>query len=129
METHFFTIEEASELLPWLGSELQKIFQLIKGLDKAENDIKEKLRLNGSNGHISSLQTTQKSATEYTKSITEIVQGIQDKGIIVRDLKSGLVDFPSTHEDENVFLCWIYGEDSIRYWHTMDEGYSSRKLL
>ena len=129
METHFFTIEEASKLLPWLESEFQKIFQLIKELDKAENNIKEKLRLNGSNGHISSLQTTQKSAAEYTKSMTQIVQGIQDKGIIVRDLKSGLIDFPSIYKDENMFLCWVYGEDSIRYWHTMNEGFSSRKLL
>ena len=128
MEKHF-SIDEASALLPWLQSEFGEIFQLIQELDKAENDIKEKLRLNGSNGHLNSLQTTQKSAAEYTKSITQIVQGIQYKGIIVRDLKSGLVDFPSTYEDENVFLCWIYGEDSIRYWHTMNEGYSSRKLL
>mgnify|MGYP001163582042 FL=1 len=129
METHFFTREEASALLPWLESEFQKIFRLIEKLDEAENKIKEKLRLNGSNGHISSLKTAQKSAAEYTKSINEIVQRIQDKGIIVRDLKSGLVDFSSIQDEENVFLCWIYGEDSIRYWHNMNEGYSSRKLL
>ena len=47
METHFFTREEASALLPWLESQFQIIFRLIEKLDEAENKIKEKLRLNG----------------------------------------------------------------------------------
>ena len=28
-----------------------------------------------------------------------------------------------------VWLCWRYGEESLRYWHSLESGYSSRKPL
>ena len=41
----------------------------------------------------------------------------------------GLVDFPAVRQDQEVFLCWVRGEDVIQYWHGTNEGYASRKAL
>jgi len=54
---------------------------------------------------------------------------IQATGCIVKDLDSGLVDFPSVIKEEEVYLCWRLGEDRIRFYHRQDEGFSGRKPI
>ena len=47
--------------------------------------------------------------------------------IVVRDLDSGLVDFPALRGDHEVYLCWIDGEEAIAFWHELDAGYAGRQ--
>ena len=41
------------------------------------------------------------------------------------------VDFPAQHPEsgETVVLCWELGEDSVAYWHGLEDGYAGRKPL
>ena len=48
---------------------------------------------------------------------------------VVKDLDSGLVDFPAILRDEEVYLCWRLGEDRIRFYHRQDEGFAGRKPI
>jgi hypothetical protein len=32
-------------------------------------------------------------------------------------------------EGEMAFLCWRHGEDTIRFWHGLSEGFGGRKPL
>ena len=57
------------------------------------------------------------------------VQEIFDKGIIVRDVDRGLVDFPTQREGREVFLCWVGGEETIDFWHETDRGFAHRQPL
>ncbi|MDP7035393.1 MAG: DUF2203 domain-containing protein [Planctomycetota bacterium] len=41
----------------------------------------------------------------------------------------GLVDFPSKIEERSVLLCWAFGEESIQWYHSPDEGFSSRRPI
>jgi hypothetical protein len=50
-------------------------------------------------------------------------------GCILRDLDRGLLDFPARLGGKKVFLCWLWGEDSINWWHEVDTGFSGRKRL
>jgi hypothetical protein len=61
--------------------------------------------------------------------LEETLEEITDRGIIVRDVASGLVDFPSLREGREVYLCWISGEDRIEYWHETDRGFAHRQPL
>lgn len=54
---------------------------------------------------------------------------IQALGVLVKDLDTGLVDFPALRGGEEVLLCWQLGEDEIRYWHGLEEGFAGRKEL
>jgi hypothetical protein len=59
-------------------------------------------------------------------------EGFQDilaEGIIVRDVATGLVDFPSQREGREVFLCWIRGEERIDFWHETNRGFAHRQPL
>jgi hypothetical protein len=61
--------------------------------------------------------------------VRDALDQIQATGCIVKDLDSGLVDFPSVIKDEEVYLCWRLGEDRIRFYHRQDEGFSGRKPI
>ena len=54
---------------------------------------------------------------------------IHAKGCLVKDLDTGLVDFPSVIKNEEVYLCWRLGEDRIRFYHRQDEGFAGRKPI
>jgi hypothetical protein len=61
--------------------------------------------------------------------IKDSLDQIQAKGCIVKDLDSGLVDFPSMIKNEEVYLCWRLGEDRIRFYHSQNEGFAGRKPI
>lgn len=61
--------------------------------------------------------------------VRDALDQIQATGCIVKDLDSGLVDFPSMIRNEEVYLCWRLGEDRIRFYHRQDEGFAGRKPI
>ena len=61
--------------------------------------------------------------------VKDAIDQIHATGCIVKDLDSGLVDFPSVIRNEEVYLCWRLGEDRIRFYHRQDEGFAGRKPI
>jgi hypothetical protein len=49
--------------------------------------------------------------------------------ITLRDIESGLVDFPALVNGRQVCLCWKLGEGDIDWWHELTAGYSGRRPL
>lgn len=54
---------------------------------------------------------------------------LADRGILLRDPDTGLVDFPAERDGERVFLCWRLGEERVGWYHSEQSGFSSRKPL
>jgi hypothetical protein len=54
---------------------------------------------------------------------------LADRGILLRDPDTGLVDFPAERDGERVFLCWRLGEERVGWYHSERSGFSSRKPL
>jgi hypothetical protein len=54
---------------------------------------------------------------------------LADRGILLRDPDTGLVDFPAERDGERVFLCWRLGEDHVGWYHSERSGFSNRKPL
>ena len=57
------------------------------------------------------------------------VRWLADRGILLRDPETGLVDFPHELEGRTVFLCWKLGEGDVGYYHEVHGGYGGRKPL
>jgi hypothetical protein len=57
------------------------------------------------------------------------VARIDQLGLSLRDIESGLVDFPALVSGRQVWLCWRRGEEQIGWWHDLDTGFSSRRPL
>ena len=49
--------------------------------------------------------------------------------IQVKDLKKGLIDFPSLRNGREIFLCWERDEEDIEFWHDLETGYAGREPL
>jgi hypothetical protein len=57
------------------------------------------------------------------------VARIDELGIALRDIPSGLVDFPALVNGRQVWLCWRRDEDAIHFWHDLDSGFGGRRPL
>ena len=120
----YFTLEEANSHVSQLLRDIPLIQELAQGLNKF-SDVKkawEKAKLNGgSNQGAAYLAVALK--------VNSLVEGIESKGIIVKDLNSGLVDFPAIKDGKEVYLCWKNPELKIEFWHDIDAGFSGRKPI
>ena len=58
--------------------------------------------------------------------VKDALDQIQATGCIVKDLDSGLVDFPSVIKEEEVYLCWRLGEGTFLFYHRQDEGFRTQ---
>ena len=61
--------------------------------------------------------------------VRRLLGALQEAGIVVRDIDRGLIDFPTIRDGEEVYLCWELGEDSIDWWHDVEDGYRGRQPL
>lgn len=61
------------------------------------------------------------------RSLARTVDAIVEHGAEVKDIDEGLIDFPALHRGETVLLCWRLGEDEIRYWHRVEDGFAGRR--
>lgn len=67
-------------------------------------------------------------AREFQR-LDTLVREINATGAILRDVNTGLVDFPALREGREIYLCWRYDEPAVTHWHELDAGFSGRKLL
>jgi len=57
------------------------------------------------------------------------VARIDELGVTLREIETGLIDFPALVTGRQVWLCWRLGEGEIGWWHEMTEGFGSRRPL
>lgn len=64
------------------------------------------------------------------ETLIDIVRGFDERGILVKSLDEGLIDFPHIRKNgEEVYLCWKLGENDIKYWHRIEDGFAGRKSI
>jgi hypothetical protein len=52
---------------------------------------------------------------------------LDEREIILRDISTGLLDFPGETNGQPIWLCWRLGEPSVTAWHPRDEGFAGRR--
>jgi hypothetical protein len=57
------------------------------------------------------------------------VAWLDDRSITLRDIPTGLLDFPALVSGRQVWLCWRLGESDVGFWHGQDEGFAGRQPL
>jgi hypothetical protein len=57
------------------------------------------------------------------------VARIDALGLTLRDIERGLVDFPALVSGRQVWLCWMFGESEIGWWHDLESGFDGRRPL
>jgi hypothetical protein len=49
--------------------------------------------------------------------------------VVLRDIATGLIDFPALVNGRQVWLCWRLGEDEIGWWHELSAGVAGRRKI
>ena len=71
----------------------------------------------------------QEGMTVTVRRMEQAVRQIDAWGVTLRDIGTGLVDFPALVNGRPIWLCWKLGEDDIAHWHELDAGIAGRKPL
>ncbi|MBI4494117.1 MAG: DUF2203 domain-containing protein [Chloroflexi bacterium] len=128
-----FTREEAEGLLPELIPILEQLRTLRRELESLQRDLVALHWQARGNGKVSpnggTLEQKQTQCEEVQRRIQHELQRIHQRGVEVKDLELGLIDFRALREGRVVYLCWRLGEDRLRFWHDLDAGYAGRQPL
>jgi hypothetical protein len=131
MDRHF-TVEEANELLPAVRPLVERMVAHRQALNAAmerQEELTAKIGSNGGGIPPQEIASRQAEIENEATGIAHCINGLQELGVLVKDLDMGLVDFPALRAGEEVLLCWRLGEDEIGYWHGLEEGFAGRKEL
>lgn len=127
-----FTPEEANAALPQVRPLVEQLVATRRehaaALERQE-ELERKIRGNGGGIPPAELASATAEVDGVARRLARLVDQITGHGAQVKDLDSGLVDFPALHHGETVLLCWQLGEDEIGWWHTVEEGFAGRRPL
>lgn len=128
-----FTLDEAQSLLPVLESLLKRAINGKKEAEEIEaqlQDLRQRIFLSGGmQVNVITVMRQRSEAERLVQQAKDAVAEIDAIGVQVKDLETGLLDFPCVVDGEIVLLCWKTGETRIDYWHTVDAGFRGRQPL
>jgi hypothetical protein len=126
-----FTLDEAQSLLPVLESLLKRAIEGKRAAEEVESELSElSRRIYLSGGLRIDLPRVARQRADmesHLDRVRESISEIDSIGVQVKDLETGLLDFPFRLDEEIVLLCWRMGESSIEHWHTVESGFQGRQ--
>jgi hypothetical protein len=125
MDTYprYFSLEQADQLLEVITPLVTEMLSVRNTILKLQPKLETVLNKAVNNG--GSLISGE--ALHAFETLKDVINKIQQYDVFVKDINSGLIDFPSIRDGEVVFLCWQYGEKQIEYWHELEDGFQGRK--
>jgi hypothetical protein len=126
-----FTLDEAQSLLPVLESLLNRAIESKRAAEEVETQLSElSRRIYLSGGMQVNLPAVARQRTEMESQLERVRESIAEIdaiGVQVKDLETGLLDFPFRLDEDIVLLCWRLGETAIEHWHTVESGFQGRQ--
>jgi hypothetical protein len=128
-----FTIWEAEQMLPQVRDWMREAVALKAQFDQAQHTLDaftQRIMLMGG------MVVDRRDAVEARKrrqsageQLHALLESIQETGCLVKDLDTGLVDFPTLFRGEEVYLCWKLDEPAIGFWHGVRDGFAGRQPI
>jgi hypothetical protein len=126
-----FTLDEAQSLLPVLEALLKRAIDGKRAAEEVESDLSEvSRRIYLSGGMLVNLADVARRRAEMESHLERVRESISEMdsiGVQVKDLDTGLLDFPFRLDEDIVLLCWRMGETTIEHWHTVESGFQGRQ--
>ncbi|MGA3031190.1 MAG: DUF2203 domain-containing protein [Candidatus Limnocylindrales bacterium] len=136
----FYDFDRADARLPELRETLLRLRALRDEVVSVRDRIVE-LNAPALAGGVASTPPPARAEAELeTKRLRMRLQGLVDQmqatviqidswGIQLREIETGLVDFPALVSGRPVWLCWRLGEDHVMWWHEVSEGFDGRRRI
>lgn len=122
----FFTTNEANDALPDVIKKFEYALAKKNEVTKLEQQLQ--MSMSATNSFEEYVTLKQQLNSAITK-FYEAVEILENTGVVVKSIEQGLLDFPSKRFDDEVWLCWKYGETEIKFWHEKDSGFMGRKPI
>ena len=129
----FFTLLDAERILPQVERLLRMLIELKNEYETADaelNRINQRIALTGGmslpRDQVQQIRARKDASASRVKAAAE---KIQETGCQLKDIETGLVDFPTVYRGKEVYLCWKLGESSIGFWHHIEDGYRGRQPI
>ena len=120
--------EELAEIRP-LVEELVTHRREQRELESRRVELAAKIAGNGGGIDPSVLAEAEEAEQRTRVGVARCVNAIHGRGAIVKDVDTGLVDFPALRGGEEILLCWRLGEKRIEFWHTVEGGFAGRRPI
>ncbi|HEY8438783.1 MAG TPA: DUF2203 domain-containing protein [Candidatus Limnocylindrales bacterium] len=152
--TRFFDLDEANATLPEVRTILESLrdqrAELIRlrdevlahGAAEARSDApaEANVRGGGGRGEAPSEDAAANPIDGDVRVLRLRMQGVIDRmqagvvridelGVTLREIETGLIDFPALASGRQIWLCWRLGEDDVAWWHELSEGFGGRQAL
>lgn len=146
-----FTVEEARAMLPSLrqmltdaNAELEKLSLKLEHVNARYEAAEKQLdSIKSKTSDASEVSKLRDDRIEFQESIEKLSQAQQEylncldgwidritaPGIILRELRTGLLDFPARQGKFDYYLCWKLSDVDIDYWHLQNDGFIGRRPL
>lgn len=129
----YFTLREARASLPEVGKDIRAAVQANAKYREAERALMETTQRILMRGGISVdtriVQGWKSQKDSGAEALKNAMGRMEERGVLVKDLDTGLVDFPTLYRGQEVYLCWRMDEDDIDFWHGVKDGFAGRKLI
>ena len=129
-----FTLEAVNALLPRLRafmdqqmarrSEIElRLEKLAKLLGTAPDNIQV------DDGDPAPVRDLKQDLADHVTRYQSAWSELEEMGAVLKDPRTGLVDFYGQVDGKRVWLCWKYGEEAVTHYHGLHEGFSGRKAI
>jgi hypothetical protein len=117
-----YSLEEANALLPYLAPTLVELREKFEAAQKIRELVGRSATTNGGS-------LDREKWSRVMARVSELLERIEEWELHLRDVSTGLVDFPTLIDGSEAWLCWRLGEPEIAWWHSTEEGFSNRRPL
>jgi hypothetical protein len=128
-----FTLWEAERTLPQIREWMREAVAMKAQYDEAEHAVQSlATRITMMGGTVVNRERAAEDKARRDgagQKLRSLLENFEQSGVLVKDLDSGLVDFPTLFRGEEVYLCWKLDEPSIQFWHGTHEGFAGRKAI
>ena len=127
-----FTPAEANSALTEVrpvAERLVAVRRRMRELERTQRDLVTAIGGNGGGYAAGDLNEAQTELVGLADAAVACVDRLDDLGVQVKDLDTGLLDFPALRDGAEVELCWQVGEEAVAHWHGIGEGFAGRKPI
>lgn len=127
MSRKYYTLVEANRLLPEVRKQVDELQEMKRQFERKYTELCE---LKPGQPDHDDLTFTLECELEFLQvQFKSGLAGFELKGIELKDVDMGLVDFPALMDGGEVLLCWKKGEERVEHYHGLFDGFAGRKKI
>jgi hypothetical protein len=125
MREKLYTVAEANAILPEVRRLVERMLRARAEIVQLQPTLWPAVQAAVFNGGSKSVS----QASRQILIIQDIIRALQLRNILVKDINTGLIDFPAERNGQLVLLCWQYDEPAVQFWHDVDRGFAGRQRI